>query len=65
MSNAQKRGKRDSSALYASRDNRAKNKARRVEADKKRAKPMECGHGSRYRSKYDDRCKRCYSGAAA
>lgn len=54
------KGMRDSSAKYRERGRRAKNKARRVERDAKRAKPMPCGHGSRHLSKYDDACKRCY-----
>ena len=63
VSNAQKKGKRKSSAIYTQRDNRSKNKARRIAKDAKRAKPMECGHGSRHRSRYDGECKRCHAEA--
>lgn len=64
MSNAQKKGKRDSSKRYAERGNRDKNKQRRIAKDARRAKPMECGHGSRHKSKYDDKCKRCHGSVA-
>ena len=63
VSNAQRKGNRKSSATYTQRDNRTKNKARRIAKDAKRAKPMDCGHGSRYRSKYDGDCKRCHGEA--
>jgi hypothetical protein len=54
------KGQRDSSAKYAQRNRRDKNKAARIAKDKARAKPMPCGHGSRYRSNIDDTCKRCH-----
>lgn len=48
VSNAQRKGKRDSSKLYKERGRREENKARRIARDKARAKPMSCGHGSRW-----------------
>lgn len=57
MSNAQRKGKRDSSKLYKERGNREKNKARRIARDKAKAKPMRCGHGSRWQDGTD--CYRC------
>lgn len=61
MSNAQRKGKRDSSKLYKERGNREKNKARRVERDARRAKPMRCGHGSRWAKDVDFKtyCRKC------
>lgn len=59
MSNAQRKGKRNSSKLYAERGNRAKNKAQRIAKDARRAKPMSCGHGSRYRWESPDGNQYC------
>lgn len=57
MSNAQRKGKRDSSKLYKERGNRERNKARRIARDARRANLLSCGHGSRWR--LDDYCQRC------
>lgn len=61
MSNAgiQGKGKRKSSATYLQRGNRERNKARRIEKDARRAKPMECGHGIRHKF-IDGTCRRCW-----
>lgn len=64
MSNAGRKGKRRGSAEYAKRDQRTKNKARRIARDAERRKPLPCGHGSRHRSPYDERCRRCFTRAA-
>lgn len=45
---------------YRAQGKRERHKATRIERDKRRANPMRCGHGSRHKSKYDGRCKRCY-----
>lgn len=45
---------------YARAGRREKNKARRIERDKRRAKPMSCGHGSRHRHP-DGGCRRCFA----
>lgn len=61
--NCGNKGMRDSSAKYAQRGNREKNKERRIAKDAKRAKLMPCGHGERHRSKYDGVCRRCHAEA--
>ena len=67
MSNAHpnRKGKRKGSATYKARDQRTKNKATRVARDARRAKRQACGHGIRYRTHPDGRCRRCFNGASA
>lgn len=60
MSNAQGKGKRKGSALYAQQGRRDRNKARRVARDAARKKPLRCGHGSRHWSPFDGFCRRCW-----
>ena len=65
MSNASQKGKRKGSKTYRERDRRAKNKARHIERDARRAKPQKCGHGIRHFTHPDGRCRRCFDGAPA
>lgn len=51
---------RDKCQKYRARGLREKHKETRIARAWKRAKLMRCGHGSRHKSKYDGRCKRCY-----
>ncbi len=45
---------------YRHRGLREKHKATRIAKDKKRAKLMKCGHGSRYKHHIDGLCRKCY-----
>lgn len=53
--------KSDKNNRYINQERRRRNKEKRIERDMLRAKALPCGHGTRYLSKYDGRCKRCYS----
>lgn len=65
MSNAQRKGRRASSATYATRGRAEANKRRRIARDEARRKPLPCGHGKRHLSPYDGRCRRCFARTGA
>lgn len=51
---------KDKCKLYASRSLRQKHKETRIARDELRAKPLPCGHGSRYMHP-DGQCRRCFA----
>ena len=55
-----KRTRSEAQKRYNAEERWKVNKSKRAAREERRAKPLPCGHGSRYLSPYDGGCRWCY-----